>query len=104
MRTFAIAALLACATAVGVRGAEVRATRFRENPLITLATSPSIGDNANGPTVIRVPSWVEHPLGRYYMYFAHHSGRFIRLAYADSLRGPWTIHEPGVLKVEDTAF
>ena len=104
MRTFAVAALLACATAVGAHGSEVRATRFRENPLITLATSPSIGDNANGPTVIRVPSWIEHPLGRYYMYFAHHSGRFIRLAYADSLRGPWKIYEPGVLKVEDTAL
>jgi hypothetical protein len=96
--------LIVCAAAAGLHAAEVRATRFRENPLVTLATSPSIGDNANGPTVIRVPSWVEHPLGRYYMYFAHHSGRFIRLAYADSLRGPWKIYEPGVLKVEDTAF
>jgi hypothetical protein len=66
--------------------------------------SASLGDNANGPTVIRVPSWVEHPLGRYYMYFAHHKGQFIRLAYADSVRGPWKIYEPGVLRVEDTAF
>jgi hypothetical protein len=82
----------------------VRATRFAENPLITLSTSPSIGDNANGPTVIRVPRWVQKPLGRYYMYFAHHSGQFIRLAYADSVRGPWTIYEPGVLNVKDSAF
>src|SRR5215470_15901899 len=100
----AFAVLFVCSTVKLVGGAEVRATRFRENPLITLTTSPSIGDNANGPTVIRVPSWIEHPLGRYYMYFAHHSGRFIRLAYADSLRGPWKVYEPGVLKVEDTAF
>ena len=78
--------------------------RFAENPLITFSRSPSIGDNANGPTVIRVPRWVQRPLGRYYMYFAHHSGQFIRLAYADSVRGPWKIHEPGVLKVADTAF
>jgi hypothetical protein len=87
-----------------IRGADVRATRFAENPLITLAMSRSLGDNANGPTVIRVPAWVPRPLGRYYMYFAHHSGQFIRLAYADSIRGPWKIHEPGVLKVENTAF
>ena len=40
-------------------------------------------DNINGPTVIRVPPWVKRPLGRYYMYFAHHMGAFIRLAYAD---------------------
>jgi hypothetical protein len=80
------------------------AIRFAENPLITLSTSATIGDNANGPTVIRVPRWVQRPLGRYYMYFAHHSGQFIRLAYADSVRGPWKIYEPGVLHVKDTAF
>jgi hypothetical protein len=84
--------------------AEVRATRFLENPLIRQSLPSSIGDNVNGPTVIRVPRWVERPLGRYYMYFAHHGGQFIRLAYADSVRGPWKVHEPGVLRVEDTVF
>jgi hypothetical protein len=38
------------------------------------------------------------------MYFAHHKGAFIRLAYADSLTGPWRIYEPGVLSVGDTIF
>jgi hypothetical protein len=38
------------------------------------------------------------------MYFAHHKGQHIRLAYADSLRGPWKIHEPGVLNAAETAF
>jgi hypothetical protein len=99
-----LAATLLVACSIAAPGAQFRATRFAENPLITLSTSPSIGDNANGPTVIRVPDWVPRPLGRYYMYFAHHSGQFIRLAYADSLRGPWRIHEPGVMRVEDTAF
>lgn len=99
-----VAIVAAAATQAIAQTASVQATRFRENPLITLSTSPSIGDNANGPTVIRVPDWVQRPLGRYYMYFAHHSGQFIRLAYADSLRGPWRIHEPGVLHVKDTAF
>jgi len=82
----------------------VTVTRFPENPLITLHMSSTIGDNANGPSVIHVPNWVEHPMGRYYMYFAHHKGQFIRLAYADSLHGPWKIYEPGVLNVEDSAF
>jgi hypothetical protein len=54
--------------------------------------------------VIRVPAWVAKPLGRYYMYFAHHSGTFIRLAYADSPRGPWTVHDGRILPVERTAF
>lgn len=82
----------------------VVATRVPQNPLITVKSSPSLGDNVNGPSVIRVPPWVKAPLGRYYMYFAHHYGRFIRLAYADSITGPWKIHEPGVLHIEHTAF
>lgn len=83
---------------------EVRTTRLGQNPLVTVDTSPSLGGNVNGPTVIRVPEWVDRPLGRYYMYFANHMGEFIRLAYADSLAGPWRVHEPGVLHVRDTAF
>ena len=83
---------------------EVTATRLEQNPLITVDMSASLGGNVNGPTVIRVPEWVDHPLGRYYMYFANHTGAFIRLAYADAVTGPWKIYEPGVLHVRDTAF
>lgn len=82
----------------------VAATRLPRNPLITLNSSKSLGDNVNGPSVVRVPAWVRQPLGRYYMYFAHHKGEFIRLAYADALEGPWRIYEPGVLHVRDSAF
>jgi hypothetical protein len=78
--------------------------RFAQNPLITVTTSPSLGHNVNGPTVIRVPDWVERPLGRYYMYFANHVGTHVRLAYADAITGPWRIHDPGVLDVRETAF
>lgn len=80
------------------------ARRLETNPLITVRSSPTLGGNVNGATVIRVPAWVEHPLGRYYMYFANHMGDAIRLAYADSPEGPWRIHEPGLLHVRDTAF
>ena len=58
------------------------------------------GDYMNGPTVIKVPSWVDSPLGTYYMYFADHKGQYIRLAYANSPTGPWTIYEPGVLDLD----
>src|SRR5262249_23989987 len=79
-------------------GDEVRAVRLGTNPLITVqASSPSVGDNVNGPAIVRVPAWVKQPLGRYYAYFAHHKGRFIRLAYADAVGGPWKVYEPGVL-------
>jgi hypothetical protein len=92
-----ISALLSLATAAEPQ-------RFPQNPLITIQTSKSLGDNINGPTVVRVPAWVQHPLGRYYLYFAHHKGTHIRLAYADSLHGPWKIYEPGVLNVQETIF
>ncbi len=81
----------------------VRVRRSPANPLVTPASSPSLGRNINGPSVIRAPTWVERPLGRYYMYFAHHSGRWIRLAAADALHGPWRIHEPGTLRLEQAA-
>ena len=45
----------------------VRVTRFATNPLVTVKSSSTLGGNVNGPTVIRVPDWVERPLGRYYM-------------------------------------
>ena len=38
---------------------EVRASRLPQNPLITVDSSRSLGDNVNGPSIIRVPSWVE---------------------------------------------
>jgi hypothetical protein len=35
------------------------------------------------------------------MYFAHHQGLNIRLAYADKLTGPWTLHPGGTLQLEE---
>ncbi|WP_202964406.1 hypothetical protein [Algibacter lectus] len=62
-----------------------------------------LGENINGPSVIKVPDWIENPLGKYYMYFAHHHGKFIRLAYANSPVGPWIVYKPGVLHIDKTA-
>ncbi|MGQ9662518.1 MAG: hypothetical protein ACUVWX_09310 [Kiritimatiellia bacterium] len=73
--------------------------RCNANPLIQFKSSASLGDNINGPSVIRVPSWIGKPLGKYYMYFANHQGKYIRLAYSDTLKGPWRIHEPGTLNL-----
>ncbi|MBC7316120.1 MAG: hypothetical protein H5T70_06850, partial [Chloroflexi bacterium] len=51
-----------------------------------------------------MPDWLPDPLGRYYLYFGDHRGTYIRLAYADSLEGPWSIYTPGVLALEDSFF
>ena len=82
----------------------VRAERCRANPLLTPASHPSLGANLNGPCLIRVPDWVRNPLGRYYLYFAHHQGTAIRMAYADAVTGPYTVYAPGVLDLADTPF
>jgi hypothetical protein len=82
----------------------VHVQRLADGPIITPATHASIGENIQGPSLIRVPDWVENPLGRYYLYFADHKGAYIRLAYANDLTGPWRVHPPGSLRLEDSHF
>jgi len=98
------ASVLMCVIPAARAQSSLNARRLERNPLITIQSSSTLGGNVNGPTVIRVPDWIDRPLGKYYMYFANHMGDFIRLAYADNVEGPWRIYEPGVLHVRDTAF
>lgn len=95
--------LLLCILALHAVAVEPpKAIRLANNPIITPLLGAGIGANINGPSLIRVPEWLTHPLGRYYLYFADHNGTYIRLAYADDLRGPWKIHAPGTLRLEET--
>lgn len=75
-------------------------------PIITArhfqaAAAPTLeGDNINGPSVIRIPEWIPpeqraDPTARYYLYFAHHSGDYIRLAWAQDIEGPWQLYRTG---------
>ncbi|MEX0886185.1 MAG: hypothetical protein WD009_07070 [Phycisphaeraceae bacterium] len=85
----------------------MRVARLANNPIITRDVAVALerdGRNVNGPSLIRVPAWVSNPLARYYLYFAHHDGTSIRLALADALDGPWRIHEPGTLQLDQTPF
>jgi hypothetical protein len=86
-------------------GQEVVAKRLENNLII----SPSMlinnrGNNINGPSLIKVPSWVKAPLGKYYLYFANHQGENIRLAYADDIQGPWRIYHDGTLSKEQCTY
>jgi len=78
--------------------------RLLDSPIIDASTCASIGDNIQGPSLIRVPDWAPNKLGNYYLYFADHKGTYIRLAYADDLKGPWKIHKPGSLQLKDSYF
>lgn len=82
----------------------VKITRLLEKPIIGPDLHPSIGVNIQGPSLIRVPDWVQSPLGNYYLYFADHKGLYIRLAYADELTGPWKVYAPGSLRIEHSYF
>ena len=75
--------------------------RFARNPLITSELSQTIGGNINGASVIKTPQWLPDRLGRYYLYFSHHKGRFIRMAFSDNLEGQWRIYEEGTLHLND---
>lgn len=81
-----------------------RIERLVDAPIITPHMDAAMGSNIAGPSLIRVPDWVSDPLGTYYLYFADHRGTYIRLAYADALTGPWTMYEPGTLRLEQSHF
>jgi len=81
-------------------------TRLCGGPILTeehfraAGASESEGANLNGPTLIRVPDWLEparraDPDARYYLYFAHHNGDYIRLAWASDVCGPWWLYRAG---------
>ena len=82
----------------------VTVSRLLDRPIIGPELDASIGVNIQGPSLVRVPDWVDGKLGEYYLYFADHKGSYIRLAYADELTGPWRIHVPGSLQIEESYF
>lgn len=104
----AIMLLAAGCHTLGVQGhaatTVVRAERMGNGPILSPRSHPALGANIQGPSMIRVPAWIDAPLGKYYLYFADHKGRYIRLAYADDLLGPWQVYAPGTLQLADSHF
>src|SRR5437763_11407259 len=82
----------------------MRVIRLLDRPIISPDLHPGIGHNIQGPSLIRVPDWIEDRLGAYYLYFADHKGSYIRLAYADQPTRPWIIHPPGSLQLAQSRF
>jgi CubicO group peptidase (beta-lactamase class C family) len=81
----------------------VSVTRLPDNPILRPEMMPKDDGKWSGdlnfPSLIRVPDWIEHPLGKYYLYFSAHHGSYVRLAFADRIEGPWKIYEPGALRL-----
>ncbi len=78
--------------------------RFFSNPIIYPYMDDRMGSNINGPAIIRMPDWCKDRLGNYHLYFSDHKGKYIRLAFANEIIGPWKIHSPGALNLSDSLF
>ena len=75
-------------------------------PIVTEAMFQALGagtregKNMNGTSAIRIPDWIPSasraaPTAMYYLYFAHHQGKYIRMAWAAEINGPWTLYDVG---------
>ena len=76
----------------------------RSQPIITRNMFPSNrrndGNNINGPSLIRVPNFINRSNrvnrdANYYLYFGHHNGEYIRLAWAEDVTGPYRLYDAG---------
>lgn len=74
---------------------------IKRGNIITSELFSKENDNIGTPCIIKTPDWIENKLGEYYMYFSNHDGTTIKLAYADSIEGPWAVVED-VLNLKDT--
>ena len=68
------------------------------------ANTVEVGSNVNGPSLIKTPNWLPNCLGRYYLYFGHHFGQNIRMAFSNDLTGPWIVYKGGILDLKETPF
>jgi hypothetical protein len=75
-------------------------------PIITkemfdaLGATDREGGSINGATMVRLPDWLApedraDPSARYYLYFAHHGGHYIRMAWSEKPTGPFTLYRVG---------
>jgi hypothetical protein len=99
-----VSVIVLTASAVAAQPYEVE--RLCDGPILSQAQFQAVGAddgegaNLNGPTLVRLPGWLEpsrraDPTARYYLYFAHHKGDYIRLAWASELCGPWRLYRIG---------
>ena len=79
-------------------------SRIGNHPIIYPGMDSRIGNNINGPAIVKMPDWAAGSLGSYHLYFSDHKGKYIRLAYSDDVAGPWRIYSPGALHIKDSLF
>jgi hypothetical protein len=68
--------LFSCAEKISMVNFEIE----RMGEIISPELSEELGHNINGPSLIKVPDFVDKKLGNYYLYFADHKGKEIKMA------------------------
>jgi hypothetical protein len=53
--------------------------------------SENFKSNICNPCIVKVPEWVRDPIGKYYLYYADHRGKFIKFAFSNSIFNNWKI-------------
>lgn len=51
-----------------------------------------------------MPDWAAGKQAAFHMYFGHHKGKSLRLAYADRLEGPWAMNPNPVIPLANSLF
>lgn len=82
----------------------IRVERFFSVPIISADMDHRMGANINGPAIIKMPDWCKSKLGVYHLYFSDHKGKYIRLAFANKITGPWKMYSPGTLQLSNSLF
>lgn len=78
--------------------------QFIENKtlIISKMNLPKVmSDNINGPSCLRTPNFIKNPVGKYLLYFAHHTGEFIRIAYSEDIFTGWKILDHKINNVSE---
>ena len=83
---------------------DIKVKKFNNGLIIHPGLSEEIGQNIQGPSLIKTPDWIPEKLAKYYLYFADHKGDHIKLAYSDNLLGPWKILNGGTLQLYQSEF
>ena len=84
-------------------GFDQNITISKRDVLIDRSNFVNDDKNINGASLIKMKTdWIKNPLGKYYLYFAVHSGNYIRLAYSDNVESPYEIYDGSTLKLNQT--
>ena len=83
---------------------KIKIKKYNKGPIISPEISSELGQNIQGPSIIKKPEWINNKLGKYLLYFADHKGDHIKLAHSNNLFHSWEIYKGGTLRLLQSNF